>query len=120
VSKINSQYVGICLDTVNSFGALEDIEQVVTELTRYTLSLHVKDFDVVRVDNEMGFKIVGRPVGEGRLDVAGLFDRIKGEGMDPNAILELWTPFTETVEETITREDEWAKRSIRFLKGYVS
>jgi sugar phosphate isomerase/epimerase len=119
VSKINSQYVGICLDTVNSFGALEDIEQIVTELARYTLSIHVKDFDIVRVDNEMGFKIVGRPVGEGRLDVAGLFDRIKGEGMDPNAILELWTPFSETVEETIAKEDEWAKRSIRFLKGYV-
>jgi len=116
VNKIDSRYVGICLDTVNSLGALEGTEQVVKELARYTLSLHVKDFDIVRVDNKMGFTIVGRPVGEGRLDVKWLFDRLKTEGKDPNAILELWTPFSETIDKTIAMEDDWAKRSIRFLK----
>ncbi|MGQ9631427.1 MAG: sugar phosphate isomerase/epimerase family protein [bacterium] len=118
IRRINSQYVGICLDTVNSFGALEGPEQVVRELAPYVLNLHIKDFNIVRVDHRMGFTIFGCPAGDGRLDIEWLLDTLKKEGRNPNAILELWTPFSETVEETILKENEWANKSIRFLSGY--
>jgi len=120
VKGIHNPYIGICLDTVNSFGALEGPEQTITELAPYALSLHVKDFDVVRVGNQMGFMIVGRPAGEGRLDIGWLFDQVLKEGKEPDAILELWTPFSDDVENTIHKEEEWASRSIRFLRGKVS
>jgi len=119
VNGINNPYLGICLDTVNSIGALEGPEQTITELAPYALSLHVKDFDVVRVGSQMGFAIVGRPAGEGRLDIEWLFDRVLKVGREPDAILELWTPFSDGVESTIHTEEEWAGRSIRFLRGKV-
>lgn len=100
IKKVNSPYVGVCLDTVNSFGALEGLEQVVKELAPYVINLHIKDFDIIRVKHQMGFIIVGRPAGEGRLNVEWLLDLLAKEGKDPNAILELWTPFSETIEKT--------------------
>src|SRR5579872_2822411 len=44
VESLGPEQVGICLDTVNSFGALEGPEAVVETLAPYTLNLHVKDF----------------------------------------------------------------------------
>ena len=37
-------------------------------------------------------------------------------GRNPNVILELWTPFTGTMQNTINKEKEWAIRSIDYLK----
>jgi len=119
IRELNSSYVGICLDTVNSFGALEGLEQVVKELAPYVLNLHIKDFNIARVDHQMGFCIVGCPAGEGRLDIEWLLNIIKREGKNPNAILELWTPFTENIEKTILKENEWANKSIDFLRRII-
>jgi len=119
IKKVNSPYVGICLDTVNSFGALEGPEQVVKELAPYILNLHIKDFDIVRVDHQMGFIILGCPAGDGRLDIEWLLEVVKKEGKNPNAILELWTPFSETIEKTILKENEWANKSIHFLRRKI-
>ena len=108
--------VGITLDTVNSFGALEGPEHVVKTLAPYVLSLHVKDFTIRRVPSQMGFVIEGCPAGEGRLDIPWLLDTIRDAGRDPNAIIELWTPPADTLEETIAREAAWAERSVRYLR----
>jgi sugar phosphate isomerase/epimerase len=117
VERIGGGNVGVCLDTVNSFAALEAPEQVVQNLAPHTLNLHVKDYEVVRFGNELGFSIVGRPAGEGRLDVRWTIDYLKERGRSPNAIIELWTPFTETIEKTIALEEEWAVRSVRHLRS---
>ena len=45
---------------------------------------------------------------------------LKEHGRDPNAILELWTPFTENLDKTIKLEEEWAQRSIDYLKAVIS
>jgi len=81
IKKLGSPYVGARLDTVNSFGALEGLEDVVNRLAAFTINLHLKDFDIVRVRCRMGFKVVGRPLGRGRLNVDWLFKfwREKGE-----------------------------------------
>jgi hypothetical protein len=34
------------------------------------------------------------------------------------AILEQWTPAENTINETIEKELDWARRSISFLKNY--
>ncbi|MFW6138358.1 MAG: sugar phosphate isomerase/epimerase family protein [Spirochaetota bacterium] len=121
LDKIASPYLGVCLDTVNSFAALEPPENVVKNLSPYTINVHIKDFDIVRVGHQLGFSIEGRPAGEGRLNVPWLIDYIekKNRGRDPNGILELWTPFTGTLEKTIARENEWAIRSLRYLRGLI-
>jgi sugar phosphate isomerase/epimerase len=119
IDRIGSSSVGVCLDTVNSFAALEAPDRVVRNLAPYTLNLHVKDFEVVRFGSELGFSVVGRPAGEGRLDIEWTLSYLKDKGRDPNVIIELWTPYTRTLEETITLEEEWAGRSIRYLKAIL-
>jgi sugar phosphate isomerase/epimerase len=109
----------VCLDTVNSFAALEPPEVVVRTLAPYTVNLHVKDFDVVRVGHQLGFSIEGKPAGKGRLDIPWTIEYLKSKGRDPNAILELWTPYAGTVELTIAREEEWAAESMRYLREII-
>jgi 3-oxoisoapionate decarboxylase len=116
IRKIGSPYLCICLDTVNSFGALECPDHVMNELIPYTINLHIKDFDIERVGNKMGFLIQGRPAGYGKLDMEVLFRQLKNSGKRPDIILEQWTPFEKSVEETIEKENQWAEAGISFLK----
>ncbi len=60
VESIGSYYVGICLDTVNSFGALETTDDVVRILAPYVINVHVKDFAIERIDTMMGYSVTGR------------------------------------------------------------
>jgi 3-oxoisoapionate decarboxylase len=112
-------HAGICLDTVNSFGALEGPEVVVEPLAPYMLNLHVKDFTIRRVSSDMGFVVTGCPAGQGRLDLPWLFERLRAAGRDVNAILETWPTFGPTLDETIARERAWVKTSVRNLRQFI-
>ena len=119
VEQLGPDHAGICLDTVNSFGALEGPEVVVKTLAPYALNLHLKDFTIARVSSQMGFVIDGCAAGRGRLNVPWLLDQLRAAGRDVNAILELWTPFGPTLEDTIAREVAWAEESIRYLRQFI-
>jgi 3-oxoisoapionate decarboxylase len=119
IRSTGSANVGICLDTVNSFGALEGPEAVLDALGPLTVNVHIKDFAVVRASHQMGFVIEGRPAGTGQLDVSCLLRRLRELGRDPNLILELWTPPESTTAETIAREGAWAVQSIANLRSYA-
>ncbi len=120
VDRIGSSHVGVCLDTVNSFGSLEGPGLVVSTLGRHVMNLHIKDFDIRRVDHQMGFVIEGTPAGAGRLDVPWLLKQLADAGRDVNAILELWTPPEEELQDTIAKEDAWAKQSIDYLRTIIT
>ena len=84
-------------------------------LSPHTVNLHIKDFEILRIENQLGFVIEGRPAGEGRLNIPWIIDNLKNNGRYPNIILELWTPFSESIQKTIRKEDDWAKTSIEYL-----
>src|SRR5882672_5293032 len=63
VRRLDSRRVGICLDTVNSLGALEPPERVVETLAPLTVNLHVKDFVIERLPYKRGFVVSGAPAG---------------------------------------------------------
>lgn len=109
-------WVGVCLDTVNSFGALQGPESVVAILGPQTVNLHIKDFTIQRAGHKMGFSIEGCPAGGGRLDIPWLLRSLKTMGRDPNAILELWTPPEPELAATISKEQRWAEESICYLR----
>src|SRR5208283_5232558 len=111
--------VGICLDTVNSFGALEGPDIVVEALGPYTVNLHLKDFAVVRSPTLMGFSVEGRPAGQGMLDIPWLLAKLKSSGRDCNAILELWPPRQPTEAQSIALEAEWAETSVKNLRRWI-
>ena len=113
-------WVGICLDTVNSLGALEGPDIVVQVLGPLAVNLHVKDFCVQRVPYKLGLVVTGSPAGRGRLDVPWLLQRLHEMGRDVNAILEQWTPQQATIAETIALEDAWARESVAYLQALLA
>lgn len=119
LQRIGSEYVGICLDTVNSFGALEGPARVVEALGPWTVNLHVKDFTVIRASHQMGFVIDGRPAGQGRLNVPWLLSRLRSMDRDVNAILELWTPPEPTLADTLAKEKTWGAESVTYLRDLI-
>ncbi len=119
VRKINHPNLGVCLDTVNNFGALEGPEVVLKELAPYVINLHIKDFDIVRVDYAMGFSVTGKPAGEGKLNIPRVLEVLNQNQNSFNMILELWPPFINTVDESAMNEEAWVNRSIAYLKTLV-
>jgi sugar phosphate isomerase/epimerase len=117
IEKIGSDHVGICLDSVNSMGGGEGLETVVEMLGPMTVNLHIKDFTIKRLDHKMGFLIEGLPAGDGMLNLPWILEHISKRCQ--SAILELWTPPEKKLKDTIVKEDEWAKRSILFLKNVI-
>jgi sugar phosphate isomerase/epimerase len=116
VYKIGSPSLGVCLDTVNSLGALETPAEVVCRLAPLTVNLHVKDFEIKRVPSMMGYVVTGCPAGTGRLDVPWLLDEMRGCGRDPSVIVEQWPPFSDTIGVTVALEAAWAEQSVRYLQ----
>jgi sugar phosphate isomerase/epimerase len=116
IEKIGDNHVGICLDSVNSMGAGEGLDEVLRILGPYTINFHIKDFVVKRASHMMGFSIAGTPAGQGMLPIEEILDKLRNWGECESGILELWTPPAGNLTETITLEDSWAKMSIEFLK----
>jgi len=119
IQACNSPYVGICLDTVNSLGVPEGTAEVIRELLPFTVNLHVKDFTIERLEHKMGFKVEGVPAGKGKLNIPFLMQELRALGKCKTAIIELWTPFETTLEETIARENHWAAESVHYLNQFV-
>lgn len=121
IRRIANPHVGICLDTANSLGRPETLESVVNNLAEFTVVLHAKDYDIQRVETRMGFTVVGKPAGEGRVNfewVLGQLQRCGRTGI--SVIVEHWPPFVGTIEKTIRIEEAWVARSVKFLQGKVS
>ncbi|MGH9325685.1 MAG: sugar phosphate isomerase/epimerase family protein [Terriglobia bacterium] len=121
IRRIASPHVGICLDTANSLGRPETLETVVQHLAEYTIMLHAKDYDIRRIDTRMGFSVVGRPAGDGRVDFGWVLSELRRRGRTRiSVIVEHWPPFAETIEETVRIEEQWLARSVRFLRSEMS
>ncbi|MBN2088341.1 sugar phosphate isomerase/epimerase [candidate division KSB1 bacterium] len=112
----NSEFIGICLDSVNSLGAGEGVHVVTELLGPFTYNLHVKEFIVRRLDHKMGFLVEGRPAGQGMLPLEWMLSKINPQCT--SAILEQWVPPETMIEETCAKEREWAQISIEYLKKF--
>ena len=116
IRTVDSEWVGICLDSVNSMGAGEGFAEVSKILIPYTINLHIKDFTVRRAPHKMGIIIEGAPAGRGMLDIPGLVSTLADAGRCKSAILELWTPPEQAISSTLLKEENWASESIDYLK----
>jgi sugar phosphate isomerase/epimerase len=116
---VNSPFLGVTLDTVNSLAIPEGTREVARHLVPWTCCLHVKDFQVSREWHMMGFRVEGRPAGRGQLDVPALLAELRGAGASANAILELWAPAQPELEQTIALEESWAVESVNYLRNLI-
>jgi 3-oxoisoapionate decarboxylase len=119
VEELGTDTVGVCLDTANSFGALEGPEKVVEILGAYALVIHLKDFVVRRVDHGMGFVIEGRPAGQGRLNLPWLLGALQVEERNLPVVLETWTPPEPTLALTVAQERRWMEESVAHLRTLI-
>jgi len=115
IQGAGSEFVGVCLDSVNSLGAGEGFEFVCDILIPYTFNLHIKDFSISRISHKMGFNVEGKPAGKGMLQIPELLIKTSATGRCHSAVLELWTPPAGNIEETIRKEEIWANESIEYL-----
>ena len=119
VRRCESPCIGICLDTVNSFGALEGPEVVVENLGPLTVNLHFKDFRIRRADHNMGFLVEGTPAGQGMLNAPWLLERLGAFERSFNIILEQWLTPAPDPQATAEKESAWAEESIAYLRTLI-
>lgn len=119
IDRLGSDWVGICLDTVNSLGAVEAPNTVIPALAPRAINVHMKDFEIVRTNGQMGFTVRGTALGQGRLDVAAVIESVGGTEREITAVIELWTPRQESYAETVALEDSWATESVAFLRKSI-
>jgi sugar phosphate isomerase/epimerase len=65
--RLNSEYVGVCVDTGNSFALLEDPMATVEAYAPYAYAAHLKDMAVTEYED--GFLLADVPLGQGLLDL---------------------------------------------------
>jgi sugar phosphate isomerase/epimerase len=118
IEHTDLQFVAICLDTANSFGAVEGSYETVRLLAPNTINLHIKDISITRVPNKMGFHISGTAAGEGILDLPRIIEKVRKGGRCISATLEIWSDFETDIHVTTSAEKQMAEQSIHYLKQY--
>ncbi|MBQ6438819.1 MAG: sugar phosphate isomerase/epimerase [Mogibacterium sp.] len=120
VEMIDHPQVGLTIDTVNSLSHEENLDEVLKYMAPYCVCLHMKDYVIRRYNGGGGLKITGASLGTGRLDVPGCYKecRIKSN-RSFNIILESWMEPCETLEETLSIEDEWVISGVSYLKTII-
>ena len=119
ICDTDKEFVGICLDTANSLGAGEGINEIMKVLAPYTVNLHIKDITITRLSHKMGFMVQGCAAGKGDLDIINIIKTIKTNGKCKSVTLELWSDFQKDIKTTIENEKKWAEESISYLKKLI-
>jgi len=117
MNVIDDRQVGICLDCVNSLGAGEGLDYVVSTLAPYTVNLHIKDYKIERLPHKMGFHVTGAPAGKGMTDVPMILDKLAQYQRCDSAVLEQWVTPERMIEDTVKKEEDWAIEGVNYLKG---
>ncbi|GAB3705489.1 sugar phosphate isomerase/epimerase [Spirosoma flavus] len=133
--QTDPDWVGLCVDTTNSFGAGESVHDVLAAIREENVvNLHLKDFRAQRIDNKMGFRIEGCEPGTGVLKIGelilGLYGltkwadrrtfRLNKQDRPITLTLEQWPPFQNSLDETIAMELEWAEKGIQWIKQAIT
>ncbi len=119
LEQVGGQNLGICLDTANSIGCVENLETLVAVLGPRIVNVHVKDYAIFRPPHLKGFVVEGRPAGQGAVDVPWLLRELERLGRDVNIILELWPPPEDQLADSIAKEERWTRESIQYLRQFV-
>ena len=115
MEQVDSEVIGICLDSVNSLGRGEGFKEVASKLIPYTINVHIKDYKIARKNHQMGFEVSGTKAGAGMLPIDWLISELSTNSVCQSAILELWPPLASTLEKTIEIESQWAGESMQYL-----
>ncbi len=110
VERIGHPLLGFCVDTANNLILLERPLETMAPLAPRARQLHLKDFAVERAP--VGYRITGRQLGEGALDISETLRLIQPVERDLDVYLEAWMDPASGWEETLLQEEQWIARSI--------
>lgn len=110
VERIGHPLLGFCVDTANNLILLERPLETMALLAPRALQFHLKDFAVERAP--VGYRITGRQLGEGALDIPETLRLIRPVERDLDVFLEAWMDPAPGWGETLLKEEQWITRSI--------
>jgi sugar phosphate isomerase/epimerase len=87
--RLGSEYVGVCVDTGNSFALLEDPMEVVRGYAPVGFAAHLKDMAVAEYED--GFLLADVPLGQGVLDLPTMVSVLRKANPDIRFSLEMAT-----------------------------
>lgn len=87
--RIDSEYVGVCVDTGNSFALLEDPMAVVEAYAPYSFAAHLKDMAVAEYED--GFLLADVTLGQGLLDLPRMVRMLRNARPEIQFCLEMAT-----------------------------
>jgi sugar phosphate isomerase/epimerase len=121
LAEIAAQYptesVGFCLDVANSLRKFESPEKVFDLLEDRAYFYHLKDYRIE--GSNVGFLVLGAPLGEGLLDLPGLLQRIHLRDADPEIYVENWVPATGDAERDAATDSLWLEIGIKAVRQYA-
>ena len=104
LKTIDSEWVGVTLDTGNNISLLEDPIEVVKSLTPYAFTVHLKDMAVEEYED--GFLMSEVNLGDGFLDIENMIFEIHKHNPDICFNLEMIT--RDPLKVPCLTEDYWA------------
>jgi sugar phosphate isomerase/epimerase len=126
LKSISSEYLGVCVDTGNSFALLEDPMAVVEAYAPYAFSVHLKDMAVAEYED--GFLLADVVLGQGLLGLPKMVKILKKANPGINFSLEMAT--RDPLEVPCLTEKYWATfedvpgsdlaRTLRYVRANAS
>ena len=80
LTTLNSQWVGVCLDTANNLRMFEHPVEVAQKLAPWARATHVKDVTTQRGDPHSFAFWPSVPVGDGLVEIPQILDLLRGQG----------------------------------------
>ena len=119
VDRVASDSVGFVFDTTNGIGFIERPEETLELLLPRLLSMHIKDYKMVKV--EAGYELRGCVLGEGWLDYRCLLEKVLSERPGSSIILELTVRRTQdkSPRAVLGSEADMIRRSFNKLVEVV-
>lgn len=110
VDRVGSAHVGICLDPGNCTSLLEPPQSVIEACRGRVRNVHLKDYGFARSDDGIGFRLAGRPMGEGMLPITAMRQVAAEAGC--HQIIEHWLPWQGDWELQLAAERGWVAHEV--------
>jgi sugar phosphate isomerase/epimerase len=126
LKRLDSEYVGVCVDTGNSFALLEDPMDTVRAYAPWAFAAHLKDMAVREYED--GFLLADVVLGEGLLDLGKMVEILRQAQPDIRFSLEMAT--RDALKVPCLTEKYWATfpnvpggdlaRALRYVRTHAS
>ena len=121
--QIDSEYVGACVDTGNSFALLDDVYGSIEALAPYAFSVHLKDQALTEYED--GFLLADIPLGQGSFDLKSMVSLLRANKPKLKFSLEIIT--RDALKVPCLTDEYWDSvpdasgrdlaRSLRFVRN---